>query len=125
MGKAIKWTLAAAVLLIVGMVSYPFVTFKDHRISTGEAYGFVVGETAVQTYDRAIDQIRAEEIEAFELGQGSSAVLYDGNDPSRALSFNHWQLVVDRDWWNNTIYLSFKGGNLVEIWRFRVCCEVP
>ena len=125
MSRAIKWILATAVFLVVAVVSYPFITFKDHRVSTGEAYGFVVGETAAQTYDRAINQIRSGKVEVFELGEGSGAIEYDDNNPAQALSYDHWQLVVDRDWWNNTVYLSFAGGNLVEIWRFRVCCEVP
>ena len=108
MGQVIRWTLVAALALVVTVVSYPFITFKDHRISNGEAYGFVVGETASQTYDRAIEQIRSGKFEAFELGEGSGAVIYDGSDPALALSYDNWQLVVDSDWWNNTVYLSFE-----------------
>ena len=125
MGKVIRLVLAACVTVVVAAIAYPFVTFKDRRISTGEAYGFVVGETASQTYDRAMDQIRSGEVEAFELGKGSGAVVYDGNDTDSALSYENWQLVVNSEWWNNTIYLSFEDGNLVEIWRFRLCCELP
>ena len=65
------------------------------------------------------------EFEAFELGRGSSATLHDTNNPTEALAFDHWQLVVDTDWWNNVIYLEFEDQSLARIWRFRLCCEMP
>jgi hypothetical protein len=123
--RALKWTFGITLLIVGAIAAYPFVTYKDHRVSTGSAYGFVVGETATQTYERAMPQLQSGRFVAFELGQGSAAEAYLGNDQTAALSFDHWKMVVDEDWWNNTIYLSFANGVLIEIWRFRLCCEMP
>lgn len=113
------------IIILVSIISIPFVTYKDHRVSEGAAYGFVIGETAEQTYARAIEQKNRGRFEVFELGRGSGALPYDGSDPRLALASDHWQLVVDKDWWNNVIYISFTDGRLSEIWRFRLCCEMP
>lgn len=123
--RAVKWIFIGIFLSALALVAFPFITFKDHRVSNGSAYGFTVGESAVQTHERAWKQLQSGRVEAFELGEGSGAFPYFGDNIAKATTIEHWQLVVDKDWWNNTIYLSFNDGKLIEIWRFRVCCEVP
>ena len=111
---------------VIGFVSFPFLTFADDRVTEGEAYGFVIGESKDETYKRVIRQIERGELVTLELGRGSSAAEHNRADPNEIhRDYNHWQLVVDPDWWNNVIYLSFDDTSLVEIWRFRVCCEGP
>jgi hypothetical protein len=90
--------------------------FKDHRVTEGEAYGFVVGESIADSYRRAVELQSEDKFVAFELGRGSGAVLLDPSqhDP---LAFDHWQLVVDPTVWNDTIYLTFESSKLAEVWR--------
>ena len=115
---------ALPVFLVAGTLAYGVLTFKDDRVAVGEAYGFVVGESAQETYERAVALQSEGKFSEFRLGQGSSAFLLDrsSHDPT---TYPKWRLVVDPDWWNNAINLAFADGTLVEIWRFRLCCEMP
>ena len=63
-----------------------------------------IGETQEQVFERAIKLRDAGKIANIEGSPGSR------NMP---------------DWWNNSITLQFRDGRLVEIYRFRFCCELP
>jgi len=123
--KVVVTVLIVALLIVVAAVGYPFYTYKDHKVTSGSAYGFVIGESQSQTYERVLELREQGGFEVFEVGRGSSANPHDLDNPSEALAVDHWQLVVDPEWWNNVIYLEFSGGTLVRIWRFRLCCEGP
>lgn len=123
--RIVGYLALCALVALLGAVAFAFANFKDHRVAEGEAYGFRIGESVAQTYDRALGlHVRGEFVE-FRLGQGSSAQLLNPSHPETALAENHWQLVVDPDAWNDSIYLSFENHLLSEIWRFRLCCELP
>ena len=123
--KTIVYVLLAVLLLLIAVVGFPFYTYKDHKVTTGSAYGFVIGDSKSKTYERALELLAQDEFEVFEVGRGSSANPHDMENPTEALSVDHWQLVVDADWWNNVIYLEFTGESLTRISRFRLCCEAP
>lgn len=115
----------AALISAVTIIGFPFYTYKDHKVDSGKAYGFVIGESKLRTYERAVELYSKGKYEVFEVGRGSAAIPHDLESPDDALQSDHWQLVVDPDWWNNVIYLEFSGDSLTRIWRFRLCCEGP
>ena len=71
----------------IGLVAYPFVTFKHNRVASGTAYGFTAAESVLETHEPAIRQLESGRVEAFELGEGSGALSYSGDDLERAASF--------------------------------------
>jgi len=36
-----------------------------------------------------------------------------------------WVMIVDPDWWNNTITITFEENKVVEIRRDRIISELP
>ncbi len=116
--------LVAPVAVILAIVGFVVLSSKDDRVTDGAAYGFVVGESAQQSYDRALELERRGKIAEFRLGHGSSAFLMDPAQHD-VLNYPKWVMVVGPDWWVNDIYLTFDDRRLVEIRRVRVCCEGP
>jgi hypothetical protein len=123
--------LAAAVLLslpliaALGVAVWWTVMFEERTVREGEAYGFSIGDTSTRTYERAVELRAAGEIAEIRRGVGSSATLLDERYVEYALADDAWTLVVNPDWWNDSITLRFRDRQLVEIYRFRLCCELP
>ena len=117
--------LSAATLFGAAACDPRLILFKDHRVVDGSAYGFTIGATIEDTLSHALALQRRGDFVEFKLGEGSAAELLDPESPDRALKSDSWQLVVDPTWWNNAIYLSFERQRLHEIWRLRLCCELP
>lgn len=115
----------AIVAILVAGVGYALATFIDERFTVGEAYGFVIGEPVSTTYERALRQQAEGEIAEIRIGKGSGALVHDPAHPEHAVSAPNWQLVVNPNWWNDSISLTFEAGQLVVIRRFRLCCELP
>lgn len=116
--------ISANLVLVAAAVVFIQLSSKDHRVSEGAAYGFVIGESAAETYQRALSLQARGQVREFRLGQGSAAFVLDASMHD-ATTYPSWKLVVDPNWWNNAINLTFEKGELVEIWRFRLCCEMP
>jgi hypothetical protein len=106
-----------------GLISYYFgveVTTK------GEAQGFIIGDRRTAAYDAAAELLRKGEIteihvwpkDEFHRPLQSNENPENNTDP-------RWVLVVNPEWWNNTITLTFEHNVLVEIRRDRICCELP
>ncbi|MDG2286454.1 MAG: hypothetical protein P8N43_13140 [Alphaproteobacteria bacterium] len=119
--------LASFVLLVpLGFIAYGFLTYKDVSVYTGDAYGFVIGETYQDTFDRAVQLKNAGKIEEIRRWpKDSSPFAFSSDTLSEAMSDARWSMEVDSDWWNNSIRLEFQDGRLAEIHRFRLCCELP
>jgi len=94
---------------LIGLASYYFgVEVTTH----GKAQGFEIGQSRSDAYKKAEALLRDEKITAIQI------------DPN-INEDNHWWLIVDPEWWNNKITLTFEGDKLVEIRRDRICCEIP
>jgi hypothetical protein len=121
MNIRLAFALVSAVFLLG---SCEFFGFLDERVREGDAYGFTIGETVEQSINRASSMKLSGTIHEIEVGHGSGAVPFDEARHS-ATSGDKWQLVVDPEVWNDSIYLTFENGSLVEIWRFRSPTELP
>jgi hypothetical protein len=94
---------------VVGLISYYFGVVVT---TEGSTQGFDIGESRVSAF------AKAEKM----LGEGGIAAIHvdpNMNDDSK------WSLVVNPEWWNNKITLTFEEDALVEIRRDRICCELP
>jgi hypothetical protein len=127
--RAFFWLAVALVSLplvsSVGFLAWMGLTFEEKTIREGEAYGFVIGESSEDVYLRALALKDAGEIAEIRRGSGSAARILEEHDIHRALADDAWKLVVNPDWWNDSITLRFRERHLVEIYRFRICCEMP
>ncbi len=123
MRGALPALLVPLAMLAIG-IGLGFATFVDDRIVQGHAYGFRVGQPVAESLKVAEDMLEHGRIQEFRLGRGSAAILLESSslDPTTEA---HWKLVVDPSWWNNSISLRFEEQRLVEIHRFRLCCELP
>jgi hypothetical protein len=124
--KFILWLsiLVAALLAIsLGSVGY---YFSEKVVTSGEAYGFKIGATRAETFERATQALQNRQAVALHTwphNQFHKEFLpkenpVNNNDP-------RWVLVVDPTWWNNTVTLSFADGRLVEIRRDHYIWELP
>ena len=129
MNKIMKFILWLSVLVVsllaisVGTIGY---YFSEKVVTSGEAYGFKIGSTRGEAYEKAVQALRNSQAVALhtwpqnefhrEFLPKENPV--NNNDP-------RWVLVVDPTWWNNTVTLSFADGRLVEIRRDRYISELP
>jgi hypothetical protein len=114
------------VLVPLSFVAYGFLTFKDVSVYSGEAYGFLIGATHQETFRRALELKASGDIEEIHRWpKGESHFQFSETDLPEATLDSRWTMIVDTDWWNNSIRLEFQDSRLNEIHRFRVCCELP
>ena len=113
------------VVASVGFLAWMALTFEEKTIREGEGYGFVIGESSEDVHARALALRDAGEIAEIRRGSGSAARILEEHDAQGALADDAWTLVVNPDWWNDSITLRFRERHLVEIHRFRICCEMP
>jgi len=111
--KRIALYLAIILFLLVatgvGLISY---YFGVEVTTEGGSQGFSIGESKTSAYAKANDLLRNGKITAMHV-------------EADIRSDNHWVLIVNPEWWNNKITLVFEEGNIIEIRRDRICCELP
>ena len=112
-------------MVVVGLLAFAVASFLEDTVTEGEAYGFRIGENHAQAHDRARHLVRSGAAASLHRGRGSALLPFDAESPDTAFEDSHWKLVVDPDWWNDSISFTFEGDSLVEIYRFRFCCELP
>ena len=97
------------VAIVVGLISYYF----GFEVTTkGKAQGFEIGETKYSAYAKAQEFYNNGQVTAIHV------------EPD-IYADHKWVLIVDPEWWNNKITLTFENDALVEIRRDRICCELP
>ena len=119
--------LSLLVAVIPLVLSACFVVgFKEDRVREGSAYGLSIGESQEEVFERAVGLREAGEIaEIHRWPQGESHFEFSREDLESALKDSRWTMIVNPEWWNDSITLEFEEDRLVEIYRFRICCELP
>ena len=128
MTKSEKIWLSIAILVLVAGVAIGavFYFFGVKVISKGEAYGFHIGDSREKAYENAkallaekeITDIHTWPVNQFHRRFKSNEIPQQNNDP-------RWVMVVNPDWWNNTITVSFQDNLVTEIRRDKIYCELP
>lgn len=100
----------------------------DQTVTEGEAFGFQIGMTKRQAFERASTLFSADEVTIAD------PINSQGVGPRRRVSFGHsdWDVLVARDKWRffftgprDSLRLSFRGDLLIEIHRIRQKWEWP
>ena len=118
---------ALAILALAG-VAYFAATFIDERVTSGEAYGFEIGQTKDQVAEaiRAIypDGLFVRRTIDGEMTGPKVPFAMPANGFGPFLGKDEWELHFDDDS-IDLILLRFSDGRLTEIWRHRQTAELP
>lgn len=106
-----------SVFLVLGLLvglSAVAINYLFHTSVTesGSAFGFDIGETKVTAFEKVRRMKERGKITEYH-------VLQEIEED------NNWRLIVDPDWWNNTVTLYFENGKLCKIHHNRIWGEVP
>lgn len=130
LGRTLLKTAIAAISVPLVVVSfavvYAFATFREDRVVQGSAYGFSIGQTHEQAFSAALElKARGEIQRILRNDEARSRTEFTLSELPEAKTDTRWMMVVDPDFWNDSISLRFEGDSVVEIYRFRFCCEMP
>lgn len=131
------------VLLATSYIGYLWVTYIDNSVTSGSAYGFVIGEGKERVYHRVPEVLaeleRAEGKAFIEVTLGPQAAMVFGVSPGARvmvsammydsaiedfLSKERWTFYFGGSYFNK-ITLRFCGYELCEIYRHRKKFELP
>lgn len=102
------------------------VGYEEDRVRKGSAYGFSIGQSHSEVFDGAMELKRTGEIaEIHRWPAGTPHFEFGPDELQEALLDPRWSMIVNPEWWNDSITLEFEDDTLVEIYRFRICCELP
>ena len=116
-------------IIVVCYSIYCWATYIDETISTGEAYGFTIGETKLEVFEKAKNTYKDKSIYILHP--------LKNNDfgPHKKISFQlqDYKLIEGRDKWAfyldegyfNSVKLTFERNKLSEIHRHRKNFELP
>jgi hypothetical protein len=121
--------MAIVICAIICRVGYLWGTYIDETITSGEGYGFEIGETKEQVYYKASEFFQDSKVFfLYPLDE-------QGIDPEKEFKFSteEYKVIKNRDVWKfysnesfiDFITLAFKKGELVEIRRRRQKFELP
>ena len=107
--KATILTLGFIVISVVVTINY---FFHSSVTESGSSFGLTIGETKVETFEKIRGMKERGQITEYH-------VLKELEED------NNWRLIVDPEWWNNTVTLQFENGKLCKIRRNRIWGELP
>jgi len=128
MTKSEKTWLSIAILVALiggatGTISY---FFGMEVFSTGEAYGFHIGDSREKAYENAKSLLEENEItDIHTWPKDNFHRPFEANENPKQNNDPKWAMIVNPEWWNNTITITFENGVVSEIRRDRICCELP
>ena len=119
------------VLLLGGLATYYWATYIDENISSGSAYGFIIGsskEDAVMGFEK----LRSEYPDMHVYVSYGERAGDNFSIPAIPVSIgnlkthNKWDILLNgRYEFSNSTDLYFEDGNLVKIYRHRQYFELP
>jgi hypothetical protein len=109
--------------LATGIISY---FFGVEVVVSGEAHGFRIGDDRKQTYENAQRLLEQKQIVAIHTWPKDKFYRPFGANENPEKNIDpRWVMVVNPDWWNNTINVTFENNIVAKIKRYRICCELP
>ena len=116
-------------LFILGKLIYFKLTYIDEKIIIGQGFGFKIGDTKEDTFQNIIKNYQDQNVFILYPLDGK------GYGPHRKLKFKQddYKLIQDRAKWVfyftedffDSLDLTFKDNNLIEIYRHRKKFELP
>ena len=115
--------LFAVVVLVTGIISY---FFGVKVIASGEAYGFRIGDNKETTFKNAQALLKQNKIVAIHTWpKGEFHRDFEQEENPIQNKDKSWVMVVNPNWWNNTITVTYNNNAVVEIRRDRIYSELP
>ena len=110
-------------------IGYLWLTYIDETITSGEGYGFNIGEDRERVFSKAIKAFREEQIYILnpidERGYGPHEDFeFTSEDYELLKNRNKWEFYYTKDYFDS-IKLTFEQDRLVEIHRHRKKFELP
>ena len=124
--QRILFVVIPIVIIFVGLIGVKSYFLGEKVITSGGGYGFEIGDTREIAYGKSVSLLNNEEI--VEIHNWPKNEFHRKIENTEELSENkdpRWVLVVDAEWWNNTILLEFENDRINRIARYRICCELP
>ena len=126
LGKALKFVIAIICCLIFLIAFYIFflwATYIDNTVTSGHAYGFNIGDTKKETYYKARNKFRGDQVYVLhpirETGYGPHLEFNFSEKKFPILSGRErWSIYMD-DGFFNVYVLKFHDEILTEIYRHR------
>jgi hypothetical protein len=127
-------TLAIAVLVpamvLAGYVTYLWATYIDETSVSGSAYGFTIG-TSKQEALASVRRLTSYPHAVVHVSYGPRAGDHFSVAPvpanlDRLQEHDQWKVLLDgKDGFSNSVRLTFRDGELVEIYRHRKHFDLP
>lgn len=120
------------VLLFIALVVYFSATYIDDTVTEDKGYGFSIGEDKLTAFtyitnknvSNTVDVVYA--IQVGEKPQNFSVVNIQQDTFHHINNFNTWNLLLNKERnFLNTIRLTFKENELIEIYRHKQWLELP
>ena len=110
-------------------IGYLWLTYIDDTISSGEGYGFKIGETKEQVFERATMVFQGERMYVLnpldKQGYGVHEELeFISEDYNLLKNRNKWEFYYTKGYFDS-IKLTFEKDKLVKIHRHRKKFELP
>lgn len=124
--RNLKILLGSVTLFVVAGFAAERLYLSSIVIEKGGSYGFEIGqtrETAYQVAKTLIEKGRAAEVHTWPVGEFHRP-FHDAENPLTDKN-KIWSVIVDPDWWNNSVTLTFQDGQVVRIRRNRIKWELP
>lgn len=123
----------AAFLIILVLVVMPLlvwnINYIDETIIDGEKYGFVVGESMQEVFERIKEDAKEASYKAVQVGDSPKdfrIIRVEELQFSSIENYNSWLVMLDKaSEFLNTIRLEFNGGKLSSIRRHKKLFELP
>ena len=117
------------ICVVLCHIAYLWATYIDETITSGEGYGFKIGETKKQVYHKAGELFKDKKVYFLH------PIDEQNHGPHKELRYSsdEYEIIKDRNKWNfyftedyfDSIKLTFKDGCLMEIHRHRKKFELP
>ena len=121
--------LVLVLIFIVAYGLYCFLTYIDETITVGKGYGFTIGDSKEETYQKAKKNYENKTVFILH------PIDHRGYGPHKKFTFSpeEYSLISELDSWTfyftddyfDLIQLKFEDSNLVEIHRHRKKFELP
>ncbi len=133
MSKPLKYSFIVLLVVLIAGIAGGLIYFKsiyiDDKVLSGEAYGFHIGASQLETYHAANKVFTTEAayilhpLDKNNFGPHKK-IRFDDKEYSLLNGRNTWRIFFDEGYFN-FLELTFEKDNLVSIYRHRKEFELP
>lgn len=127
--KEISAIIGVIILIVFVYVSYLYISYIDETFLTGTGYGFKVGISKSDTFNKAKEQFKDKTVYIIYPENSSGAgpfkkLSFDKQDKIIFTNKDTWKIYYGKNVWDS-IELTFENDKLFSIYRRRQNFELP